>query len=204
MAALPPLAPEEGRLLLEIAARAIAAVARGERAPGPDLDRVPPALREPRATFVTLRRGGELRGCRGTITAAEPLAASVARSACASAFDDERFPPVVAEELQDLELHVSVLSTPEPMEAATEEALLAALRPGRDGLILHDGPRLGLFLPSMWEQLPDPRTFVAFVLRKAGLPTDRWPSSIRAERFEVVEVHGRLADHLSLFPGPRG
>ena len=76
------------------------------------------------------------------------------------------------------------------LDVATEDELLAALRPGVDGLILEDGGRRALFLPQVWEQLSDPVDFVTHLKLKAGLPRDHWSPGMRCWRFVVEEVEG--------------
>ena len=152
------------------------------------LDEVPEALSRPGASFVTLQLGGALRGCIGSFEAYRPLAADVAHNAYAAAFRDPRFPPLSPSELAELELHLSLLGAPVPLAVSSENELLAALRPGVDGLILEDGGRRGLFLPQVWEQLPEPAGFVVHLKRKAGLPDDHWSSGMRCWRFVVEDV----------------
>jgi hypothetical protein len=154
-----------------------------------DLALLSPGLRLHRATFVTLRRpDGELRGCIGTLEARRPLAEDVAENAFRAAFRDPRFAPVRVDEVDRLALHLSILSPPEPLAARSEADLLAALRPGVDGLILEDGPRRATFLPEVWEQLPSPREFVRQLKRKAGLGDDHWSASLRLLRYETRAV----------------
>ncbi len=135
------------------------------------------------ASFVTLQRDRQLRGCIGSLEAWRPLVLDVAENAFAAAFRDPRFPPVQASEFDDLEIHISVLSPPEEMAFDSEEELIRQLRPGQDGLILQDGVHKGTFLPSVWEELPDPRQFLAHLKRKAGLPPDHWSESLRVWRY---------------------
>lgn len=149
-----------------------------------------PALRPDAASFVTLQIDGELRGCIGTLEAYRPLVADVAANAWAAAFRDSRFPPLAPAEEKLLTLHISVLTTPEPLSVRNEADLLGRLRPGVDGLVLADGMRRATFLPSVWEQLPDPRDFVAHLKRKAGLPARHWSATMRVERYEVEEFSG--------------
>jgi AMMECR1 domain-containing protein len=78
---------------------------------------------------------------------------------------------------------VSVLSHPRPIAADSEARLIEQLRPDADGLILADGERSALFLPSVWRSLPDPRLFVRQLRRKAGLPEQGWTPTMRAMRF---------------------
>lgn len=147
------------------------------------LDAYPEPLREPRATFVTLEKGGQLRGCIGALTAYQPLVQDVAAHAYAAAFEDPRFPELRVEEFPALEIHISVLSPPEPLHFADEDELLAQLRPGEDGLILQFRQHRGTFLPSVWEHLPDPYVFLAQLKQKAGLPLDFWSAELRVERY---------------------
>lgn len=171
------------RLLKDVARAAIEHGLRHGRPPNPDPADYPPALREPRASFVTLKRGGRLRGCIGSLEAVRPLVVDVAHNAFAAAFQDPRFPPLEAEELNDLDISISVLSPAQPIHFESEADLLARLRPGVDGLILSDGGHRGTFLPSVWEQLPEPAAFLAQLKLKAGLPPDYWSPTLRVERY---------------------
>ena len=94
-----------------------------------------------------------------------------------------RFQPVSASEFGDLEIHISVLSPPEPMIFTSEADLLRQIRPGIDGLILEDGAYRGTFLPSVWEQLPDPAQFLAHLKMKAGLPPNYWSDTLKVSRY---------------------
>lgn len=143
----------------------------------------PEALREDRGTFVTLQKGGELRGCIGALEAFQPLIKDVAEHAWAAAFQDPRFPQLETFELDDLDIHISVLSPSEPMEFSSEEDLLEQIRPGEDGLIMQDGSRQGTFLPSVWEQLPDKRQFLDHLKVKAGLSPRHWSDSLKMWRY---------------------
>ncbi|PKM44170.1 MAG: AMMECR1 domain-containing protein [Gammaproteobacteria bacterium HGW-Gammaproteobacteria-1] len=143
----------------------------------------PEELRVPRATFVTLHRHGELRGCIGMLEAVRPLVEDVAHNSYAAAFEDPRFAPLAAWELEGLDLHISVLSPPECMTCASEADLLQQLRPGIDGLILRDSHCRGTFLPSVWESLSDPCDFLRHLKRKAGLPADWWSDTLTVERY---------------------
>lgn len=148
----------------------------------------PPPLREPAASFVTLRRGGALRGCTGSLTPSHALVADVAANAFSAAFRDPRFEPLAPEERADLEIHVSILGPLEPLPVASEAELLRALRPGIDGLVIAEGTRRATFLPAVWETLRDPAQFVAELKRKAGLPADHWSPQMRCWRYCVREI----------------
>jgi AmmeMemoRadiSam system protein B/AmmeMemoRadiSam system protein A len=144
---------------------------------------LPRALLAQRATFVTLKIGGQLRGCVGSLMPHRPLALDVAANAWKSGFADRRFAPLSAEELEGLDFSISILSTPRRIPCSSEAELLAALKPDMDGLIIRDGAHQALFLPSVWEGLGDPRAFLMHLKRKAGMTADHWSPSFEAWRF---------------------
>ena len=148
-----------------------------------------PALAQPGATFVTLTQNGALRGCIGSLQAHRPLDQDVRANAVAAAFSDPRFPPLKAEELARTRVEVSLLTAPQPMTFSDEADALRQLRPHVDGVILIAGPggRLGrsTFLPQVWEQLPEPRRFLAHLKQKAELPADWWSDEVQLQRYEV-------------------
>jgi uncharacterized protein len=148
----------------------------------------PPAFAEFRASFVTLQRYEQLRGCIGMLEAIRPLAEDVAENAYAAAFQDRRFPPLAADELDDLELHISLLSKPSPIICSSEQELLSQLQPGIDGLILTDGRHRATFLPSVWENLPNPHQFLQQLKQKAGLPVNYWTDTLKFQRY-TTEIY---------------
>jgi AmmeMemoRadiSam system protein A len=144
---------------------------------------IPAELLEERATFVTLTIGGQLRGCIGMLGACRPLAEDVAANACAAAFEDPRFPPLTKKEFEKLEIHISVLSSPEELTFSSEGEVLNQIRPGIDGLILQDGYHRGTFLPSVWGELPEKSAFWAHLKLKAGFPANYWSDTVRVFRY---------------------
>jgi AmmeMemoRadiSam system protein B/AmmeMemoRadiSam system protein A len=144
-----------------------------------------PALNQPGATFVTLTQGGALRGCIGSLQAHRPLDQDVRANAVAAAFSDPRFAPLKAEELARTRVEVSLLTAPQPMTFSDEADALRQLRPNVDGVIFIAGQRRSTFLPQVWEQLPQPRQFMAHLKQKAGLPADYWSSEVQLQRYEV-------------------
>jgi AmmeMemoRadiSam system protein A len=141
---------------------------------------------EPGASFVTLERKGALRGCVGTLEAIRPLCQDVQRNAV-KAMRDPRLPAVTADDWPELDVKVSVLGTPAALPARTRQELLAALRPGRDGLILADARRRATFLPAVWAKLPVPGDFVDALLAKGGWPEGAWPADLLARRYTSEE-----------------
>jgi AmmeMemoRadiSam system protein A len=180
-----------GRSLVRIARRAIG-TELGE-APGIGSewaeagDPAHPALEAPGATFVTLFRHGLLRGCIGSLEARRALGVDVRANAVAAAFGDPRFPCLVAHEFMDTSVEVSLLSASEAMTADGEQALLAQLRPGVDGVVLEIAGRRATFLPQVWDTLREPKEFLAELKRKAGLPIDFWSSALHISRYSVTK-----------------
>jgi AmmeMemoRadiSam system protein A len=142
-------------------------------------------LRQPGATFVTLKIEGELRGCIGSLEARRPVGEDVARNARGAAYRDPRFPPVSAGEVPRLQVEVSLLSAREPLAVSDERDALAKLRPGIDGLLLEYGDLCSTFLPQVWESLPEPAEFLGELKRKAGLPRAFWHPAVRLSRYTV-------------------
>lgn len=176
----------QGQTLVKIARTSIGEYLRTHRRYAPSHEGCDARLLDTQACFVTLMLQGQLRGCIGSLEASEPLIDNVAHNAWSAAFADPRFSPLTPTEFPQVHIDVSVLGTPEPMQIEGEASLIAQLRPGRDGLILHT-PQGGraTFLPSVWEQLPDPAAFVQHLKHKAGLPLHYWHPAMRAERYEV-------------------
>jgi AmmeMemoRadiSam system protein A len=180
----------ERGLLLDIASRSIGAQLDRAVAAQPEPASLPAALREPRASFVTLTSAGLLRGCCGTLEPRHPLVLDVWHNARASAFGDPRFPPLEAEEWPSIDIEVSVLSALEPIPAEDEQRVLSQIEPRRHGLVLAWGEARGTFLPKVWEQIDSPREFLEHLKAKAGWPRHFWTREMRAWRYET-EVFSR-------------
>lgn len=172
---------ELGQALLVRARNAISDAFGVPPAPEPDH----PALEKPGATFVTLMSHGELRGCIGSLEAWRPLGVDIIANARAAAFRDPRFPPLSRQELDALDVEVSLLTEPEPMSFVDEADALHQLRPGVDGVIFECAGRRSTFLPQVWESLPEPKVFMAHLKQKAGLPPDFWAPDVRLQRYEA-------------------
>ncbi|WP_456473588.1 AmmeMemoRadiSam system protein A [Desulfolithobacter sp.] len=171
------LTEKQGQILLRLARQTIM-----ERLGLPVRDPVSadelrdPALQEKRGVFVTLNKHGMLRGCIGSLVGSEPIAAGVERNAINAAFHDPRFPPVTADETDELQIDISILSQPRELVYDDGRDLVRKLRPGVDGVIIQGEGASATFLPQVWEQLPAPELFLAHLCRKAGLPDNAWMS----------------------------
>ena len=172
---------DEGHLLLKLARHAIA-----EKLGEPHI-RIAHRdwMHHPGATFVTLSKHKQLRGCIGSLEAYRPLLEDVRQNACAAAFHDPRFHPLHAQEYQEIEIEVSLLSKPEPIQFADEFQALEQLRPGIDGIIFECGRYRSTFLPQVWEQLPQAEVFMQHLKYKAGLPVNYWSDDVRLSRYTV-------------------
>jgi uncharacterized protein len=177
------LCEEEHILLRRVAKNAIAYGLEHGRHMPVDTPRYPPPLRAPGASFVTLKKHGELRGCIGSLEAHRPLVEDIAHNAYAAAFSDSRFAPVTAKELPKLEFHFSVLTPATPMQFSSQADLLQQIHPGIDGLVLEDGHHRGTFLPAVWESLPDAEQFLKHLKLKAGLSGDYWSDGLKVSRY---------------------
>lgn len=151
------------------------------------------ALFDKGASFVTLTKNGELRGCIGTIIPREAIALDVAKSTYSAAMSDKRFSKLKKEELAELDFHISLLTSLERVRFLSEEDLLSKIVEEKDGLVMIDGSRQGLFLPSVWRQIPDKREFLQHLKIKTGLSPNYWSNKIQIYRFRVVEIN-RNAD----------
>lgn len=173
---------EEQKTLLRLARQAMELGVRGEKLPSLDESALPPKLRENGASFVTLTVRGELRGCIGALEPYQSLAQDVREHAVAAALDDPRFPAVSERELNGIQIEISRLTRPIPLEYKDASDLLSKLRPHVDGVILRDAFRRTTFLPQVWEKIPSPAEFLSNLCYKMGVHPDAW----RTQHFDVL------------------
>lgn len=184
------LTSDEKQILLQLARQALVEGVGGHKLEPLSLDDFPRALREPGATFVTLTKSGVLRGCVGALDAYQTLAEDVREHAIAAAMQDYRFPPVRPEEVPELRIEISRLTTPQPLSYDEVNDLLKKLRPGIDGVILHDGLHRATFLPQVWEKIPDPAEFLDHLCQKMGVNSELWRQRhLDIYTYQVEEFH---------------
>lgn len=187
------LSQEEKQILLGLAREAIQHAVNRRSLPPLNLDNLPPRLQGLGAAFVTLTKEGELRGCIGTLEAYQPLAEDVREHAAAAALEDFRFPPVRPAEVEQLEIEISRLTEPQPLEYDSPLDLVHKLRPGIDGVVLKDGFRRATFLPQVWEKLPDPVLFLDQLCLKMGSQKSAWRTrKLEVLTYQVEEFHEEL------------
>lgn len=174
---------EEQKMLLRLARESMERGVRGEEIPPLDLSSLPLPLREEGSSFITITFHGQLRGCIGTLEAHQPLAEDVRDHAIAAALRDPRFPPVREDELGGIQIEVSRLTRPIPLEYKDANDLLSKLCPHVDGVILRDDSyHRATFLPQVWEKIPNPVEFLDNLCYKMGVEPDLW----RRKHFEVL------------------
>jgi AmmeMemoRadiSam system protein A len=182
------LSQNERTALLIIARQAIETAVTGRPLNPLDLGEMPACLYEVGASFVTLTRDGQLRGCIGAIEAYQPLALDVQEHAVAAAMEDYRFPPVTQEELPLVEIEISRLTPPVKLDYKDPADLLAKLRPGVDGVVLRNGVRRATFLPQVWEKVPRKEDFLDHLCIKMGAQPGLWrEKSLDVFTYQVEE-----------------
>jgi AmmeMemoRadiSam system protein A len=137
-------------------------------------------LTRPAGAFVSLHKGGDLRGCIGHIEPNEPIGTVVPRCAVAACSTDPRFPPVTRDELDAIDIEISLLGWLEPI-AGPEDIVV-----GRHGLVVERGWQRGLLLPRVateWNW--DAEAFLSHTCQKAGLPSDAWRTGAKMWRFDA-------------------
>jgi AmmeMemoRadiSam system protein B/AmmeMemoRadiSam system protein A len=146
-----------------------------------------PWLRQAGATFITLMKNGELRGCIGSLRAARPLGIDAVENALGAAFRDPRFPAMTAQEWPQCSVEVSLLGAAKPMRFADEADLLSQISAGEDGLILEFDGKRATFLPQVWESIPDKRAFLGELAKKAGIAADTRIGRCKVYRYRVAK-----------------
>lgn len=163
------LTEEEKREILKLARLAIRSIF--ERSQKEELEkqkRIVERIGVSGGVFVTLTKNKELRGCIGYILPIKPFSNLLVDAAISSATKDPRFDPLEKEEIDQVEIEVSILSEPKKIESISE------IEVGKHGLIVRRGPFQGLLLPQVavehnWDKI----TFLQYTCIKAGLsPND--------------------------------
>ena len=133
-----------------------------------------PLLEKDGAVFVTIntKPNEELRGCIGSLQAHRPLYKDIIFNAQAAALRDPRFEPLTAEELNNITLEVSILSTPQILVYKDIEDLKNKIHPFEDGIVLKHKGKHATYLPQVWEQLPKFNDFFSSLCSKANLESN--------------------------------
>ena len=168
------LSPDQKTCLLKLARQALTDYFdKGEKTKI-DIDKIDSLFLKPAATFVTLTKKGDLRGCIGNLIAKKPLYEDIVNNALLAAFGDSRFPQVKKEELADIKIEISILSEAKPYQYDSADSLLKQIKPRKHGVIIQKGFYQATYLPQVWDDLPDKIEFLESLCQKAGLPKDAW------------------------------
>jgi uncharacterized protein len=179
------LTRDEGALAVKIARESVDAAVRGI---APSLPHLPEVFSKKRGVFVTITKGGDLRGCIGFPYPVIPLKDALSGAAASAALEDPRFPPVRPNELPGLSIEVTVLTPPEPMTVPPAERP-AQVKIGTHGLIVRSSGRSGLLLPQVaTEYAWDTVEFLHHTCMKAGLQGDCWKSAAT----EILTFEGQI------------
>lgn len=144
------------------------------------------ALRVKSGTFVTLKIGGQLRGCVGSLVGRDFLTDGVRSNAVNAAFYDPRFRPLTNRELDRVSIEVSVLTEPQLLIYDDAADLITQLRVQIDGVTIRKGSASATFLPQVWKQLPEVDAFLSHLCTKAGMSSDRWrQGDLDVETYQV-------------------
>lgn len=185
-----PLSNSEKQTLFRLARQALHEAAHNQQLQPLDLDTLTPRLRAPGASFITLTTGGQLRGCIGTLKKQLPLAEDVRQHTVDAALHDYRFTSVQPKEVDQIEIEISVLTTPQPLEYSRPEDLPQLLRPNIDGVILIQGNHRATFLPQVWSKVPNAEIFLDMLCEKALLSRGEWrQGSLEILTYQVECFH---------------
>ncbi len=147
-----------------------------------------PEFNENRATFVTLNLNGQLRGCIGSLLPHRNLIDDIVENAKSAAFHDPRFLPLSKAEFENVEIEISLLSVPKPLEYSSIDDLKSKIRVGKDGVILRIDGYQATFLPQVWEQLPTFELFFNRLCQKAGLGGDCLVEYPEIQLYQVEKI----------------
>ncbi|TQV76707.1 AmmeMemoRadiSam system protein A [Aliikangiella marina] len=182
------LTQKDKQIILQTARHAIQYGLTYSKAPILELNSYSETLQQIGACFVTLKETNQLRGCIGGLEAKQPLIQDVADHAFAAAFKDPRFPKVNPIEEPMIHISVSILMPAEAMTFSSEADCLNQLVPGEDGLVLRYNGFKATFLPTVWEQLPEPQSFINHLKKKAGLSESFWSDEIEISRYKTINI----------------
>ncbi len=148
-------------------------------------------LQETRATFITLTKNDQLRGCIGSVIPHRPLIIDLIHNAYAAAFEDPRFKKLTIDELPQIKYAISLLSPMQKMSFTDQDDLLCQLRPNIDGLLIKCDGKQAVFLPQVWDDLPDKNHFLNRLKQKAGIDIDYFSDGFNAWTYQVAKTEPR-------------
>lgn len=191
------LSLNEGKLLVELARHSIKTYFSGKNL---NLENVR-EFSNKQGVFVTLHKYGNLRGCIGYPEPALQLYKAIVQAARAAAFQDPRFAPLQENELDEVDVEISVLTVPKLIEVKEPKEYLDKIKIGEDGLIIRAGFASGLLLPQVFPQYDaTPKQALEMTCQKAGLGRDAWKDldnkiyTFQAQIFAEEEPNGNIVE----------
>lgn len=193
------LSQPERHYLLRAVAQTVQAAAHNPLTQGRAMHtmRLPLTLSAMRATTVQIEKDGVLRGEAGGLRPFRVLLTDVTARALEAAAGDPRFPAISPGELDELRITVSITSTPRTIAVHSDDELVAALMPGRDGLVIEHRGKRSVAMPRIWENIADPTLFIAALRQRAGLAPDEWPPGMSVARFTAESFSAPLGPLLA-------
>lgn len=177
-----------GKNLQRIAYISLEKAVRNHKKYSPSRRSYPEEIFDKGASFVTLYKKGELRGCIGSVLPSMSIAQDIADNTYAAALEDKRFSPITAKELPNITYTISLLTGFEEIIYHNEQDLIKKINRDIDGIVIRDGNRQGVFLPDVWKIFPNKEEFFKQLKIKAGLNPNYWSNNIKVYRFRTVEV----------------
>ena len=147
---------------------------------------IPPVLTQFGASFVTIKLDDKLRGCIGSVYPTKPLVLDIIDNAVNAAFRDSRFEPLSQDEFDNLEISVSILSDIKRIKYKDEKDLLSKIYP--HGVIIALREKRAVYLPVVWEQLPEREVFLNSLKEKAGIDPYYFTNNIEAYKFDTLVI----------------
>jgi len=150
--------------------------------------KVPERLKEEKATFVTLTKNDQLRGCIGKLQPKKELYKDIIENTYSAAFGDPRFPQLSKEELNDIKIEISLLTLPKRIKNKKPKNLLKKLKKEKPGVIIQYGLSSATYLPQVWEEIKEAKSFLSHLCSKAGLMEDMWKDpNIKISTYKVIK-----------------
>lgn len=181
------LSPNQKNYLLKLARQTITDYFDKSEKTSLDPEKIDKELTKPAATFVTLTKLGELRGCVGNLIAKKPLYQDIINNTLMSAFGDNRFPQLTKNESKNIKIEISILSDPSPYPHKNAASLLEKIKPNTHGIIIQNGFNQATYLPQVWDDLPNKTEFLESLCTKAGLSKESWKEESTEIFYYTVE-----------------
>ncbi|MBQ8465666.1 MAG: AmmeMemoRadiSam system protein B [Alphaproteobacteria bacterium] len=177
-----------GHNLKEIADISLEKAVRHHKKYSPSRRSYPEKIFDRGASYITLYQNGNLRGSAGSVLPSASIAQNIADNMYFAALEDKRFSSVKLKELQEINYTISLLTGFEEIIYHNEKEVIGKIQENKDGIVIRDGNRQGVFLPEVWKQFPEKNDFFKQLKIKAGIHPNYWRNNIKVYRFRTVEI----------------